>query len=131
MNSNLHNLISSHSKTNDTHVRRFERFLKNNKLDNALVVTESGDVVDLYSLAELSRHIGSRHIGVTASIWKQVCCKLSNGFRCIGRLLFKSSNLGFKLSAKMAICWMQLCCKLSNSAHCIERLLYKVGNIEI
>lgn len=43
LKTNPHNLKTSHRNTNDSRIRRFERFLEKNKLDNALVVTGSGN----------------------------------------------------------------------------------------
>lgn len=86
---NPHGLNARHRRINKTHIRRFERFMGKSKLDNALVVTGSDEVVDLYSEA-----IRSRRIGFMALIWRRSCRKLSEGFYCIGNLLFKAGSLG-------------------------------------
>lgn len=92
MNSNPHNLNASHLRFNDSRIWRYERFLEKNKLDNALVVTGSGEVVDLYSEA-----IRSRRIGFMSLIWMRSCRRLSNSFSCFGNFLFKASLLPFRL----------------------------------
>lgn len=88
MKTNSRNLSSSHRRINDSRTRRFERFLEKNKLDNALVTTDSGEVVDLYSEA-----IWNRPMGLVALIWLRLCRKLSNGFYCIGRFFDNAGKL--------------------------------------
>ena len=115
MKSSPHGLNANHRKVNDTHIRRYESFLKKNKLDNALVVTESGEVVDLYSVDVLNRHIG-----IMASIWMQFCIKLSKVFFCIGNIFVKASN--------MTRIWTRFCYRLSGGSNFIGSLLCRAGN---
>lgn len=86
MNNNPHNLNASHLRFNDSRIRRYERFLEKNKLDSALVITDSGEVVYLYSEA-----IRNRHIGFMALIWMRSCRRLSKSFSCLGNLFFRAS----------------------------------------
>ncbi len=115
MNSCQQNLSVGHCKVNNIHIKRFERFLKKNKLDNALVVTESGDVVDLYSGATVNIEIG-----LLAGIWMQICGQLAKVFYCIGNLFLKASN--------MASVWTRFCYKLSGNFNFIGSLLIRVGH---
>lgn len=86
------NLNASHLRFNDSRIRRFERFLEKNKLDNALVVTGSGEVVDLYSEA-----VWNRRMGFMALIWMRTCRRLSKSFSCLGNFFFKASSFPFRL----------------------------------
>jgi hypothetical protein len=115
MNSCQQNFNAGYCRINATHVRRFERFLKKNKLDNALVVTEFGEVVDLYAEAILNSDVG-----FWASIWMKFCTQLSKGFYWIGTVFIKASNL--------AVIWARFCYKLAGWFNFIASLLFRAGH---
>lgn len=116
MISNKQNLSAWHYTINDIHIKRFERFLKKNKLDNALVIDESGEVIDLYSESILHMDIG-----LMPSVWMQFCRQMSKGFCCIGNIFFRASDL--------SRIWTLFCYRLSGGFHYIGSLLFRAGNI--
>lgn len=88
METNPHNLSTICRRKNATRIRSFNRFLDKSKLDNALVVTDSGGVVDLYS-----ESIWNRRAGFMARMWMRLCYELANRFHCLGRLLSRAGRL--------------------------------------
>jgi len=115
MNSNFRNLTDRYCKKNDKRIRSFERFLKKNRLDNALVVTESSEVVDLYANAIVNMDIGRMDI-----IRQQVCYHLSQGFICFGSVFIKASNI--------AIIWTRFCYMMAGWFNYMGDYLFKVGH---
>ena len=112
---NQKNLFARDRKMNDAHIKKYEKFMKKNKLDNALVLTESGEVVDLYSEA-----IQNIKIGHIASIWKKFFYQLSDGVFFVARVFIKASNFGS--------IWTRVCYMLSGGFNYFGSILIRLGN---
>jgi len=117
MNISNINFNSWYHKANDNHIKRFEHFMKTNKLDNALVVTESGDVIDTFSLA-----IMHNDISFLPSIWAQFCRQLSKAFYFAGSVVLKAASL--------SSIWTRSCYKLSGLFNLMGSFVCKADHFD-
>jgi hypothetical protein len=92
-----------HRQINNDKIRNFRRFMKKSKLVNPLMVTDSGEVVDLYSEA-----LSSMEVGFIEGLKSQFRLWLSSVFFCLGDIFFKLGNMSQSTARIMMLFFFRL-----------------------